>query len=833
MTHIDPSLLHRKLPDELAALAELALDLRWTWSHAADALWSTIEPAAWEATQNPWFILQNASEAKLERLARDPAFVHELERLIEERASYHAASSATPATGRVAFFCMEFGLGAAVPLYAGGLGILAGDFLKTASDLRLPITGVGLLYQEGYFRQTIDARGRQHETYPYNDPSGLPIQPALAGDGRWARVAVPLPGRNLWLRIWRARVGRVELFLLDGNDPENKPADRGATAKLYASDPETRLLQELALGIGGPRALELLDKEFVVAHLNEGHAAFAVLERARRFGLEHGSTFDEALMATRAGNVFTTHTPAPAGFDTFDPAMVRRYMDAVHELRSVRGYSVDAVLELGRDESRDGGEVFSMARLALRGSARANGVSRLHGEVSRGLFAGCFPRWPVSEVPIEHVTNGVHMPSWDSPAADELWTNACGKARWLGAPDLLPSRIQLVPDDALWSLRSRERRELVDRVRVRAAAQFLQRDLPELAESAASMLDPNVLTLGFARRFAEYKRPALLLHDPERLARLLCSMERPVQLVIAGKAHPADAAGKRMIAAWHSFVDRPEVRGRAAFLEDYDMTIGEEMVRGVDVWLNTPRRPWEACGTSGMKILVNGGLNLSVLDGWWAEAYTPAVGWALGDHENGSDEGDARRLYELLEQDVVPEFYRRDSTGVPREWITRVRASMADLTPRFSSNRMLREYATRFYAPATRAYTERAASSGATAKALSEWQEHLERYWNQIHFGASTVDVVEDGFDFRVAVYLGEIGVEDVQVELYADGDDYRPPFRAALERMEPLRGAVNGHVFGTHVTGARDSSDYTARVVPRHPAALVPSDVWLITWQR
>lgn len=830
MTALDVSLLQRRLPKPLHSLAELALDLRWTWSHSGDALWSALDSTAWELTQNPWFILQRAPEERLEALAKDPSFLDELERLTRDRAAYLALSPAVSLEGTVAYFSLEFGLGSAVPLYAGGLGVLAGDYMKTASDLALPVVGVGILYQEGYFRQSIDGAGNQHEAYPYNEPSTLPIQPALAPDGSLATISVPLPGRSLWLRVWRARVGRVDLYLLDANEPINSAADRGITAKLYAGDDEARLLQRIVLGIGGPRALAALGIDAAVAHLNEGHAAFVALERAHVFALAEHATLHEAIWATRAGNVFTTHTPVQASFDTFPVELMRKYFSGSGEYMSAAQFSVDEFLEIGRKLDHDEMGAFSMPHFALRCSARTNGVSRAHAQVSRRLFAACYPRWPEREVPIREVTNGVHVPSWDSPAADELWTRACGKGRWLGSLDQLCAAICTVSDADLWALRAREREVLVQFARNRLREHLARRGEVDV-ERAGSVFDPNVLTLGVARRFTEYKRPNLLLTDPDRLARMLCSQEHPAQIVLAGKAHPDDAVGKAMISAWISFVSRPEVRDRAVFLEDYDMRTAEEIVRGVDVWINTPRAPFEACGTSGMKVLANGGLNVSALDGWWAEAWKPEVGWAL---ENGSrtDAQDAERLYSLLEHEVIPEFYDRDAFGIPLRWVARIRASVSELTPSFSSNRMARAYAERYYAPAIGAVRRRIGGGGRLAKDLARWSDRVRTHWHQIHFGAPDIEVTSGGFRFRIGVYLGELDPESVAVELCADGTATAPSVTVSMVRDGALQGATNAHVYEATVVSERTPADFTARVVPFHPEAVLPTELPLILWQ-
>lgn len=698
-----PNFLLRPLPEGLEPLTDLALDLRWTWSHAGDALWRMVNPDIWDRTRNPWVILQDIPQVRLDQLAGDTTFREELQRLLAAQQQYlsdpgwYGQAHAEAGLRRIAYFSMEFGLGESLPLYAGGLGVLAGDYLKAASDLGVPVVGVGLLYQEGYCRQVVDADGQPQNLYPYNDPTSLPLLPVLAGGGGWLHVGLDLPGRTLLLRVWQARAGRVSLYLLDSNDPLNSPADRGITSKLYGGGPELRLLQEIVLGIGGWRLLDTFGLDVDVCHLNEGHAAFAVLERARSFMERTGVTFWDALWATRAGNVFTTHTPVAAGFDTFGPALIQKYSTYSRHYLARLGISLTELLALGRKDPADPNEPFNMAYLALRGSGTVNGVSRLHGAVSRHIFRDLYPRWPEREVPVGHITNGVHVPSWDSPWADRLWTHAGGKERWLGTLEGLYEAIQACTDEELWTSRAAGRQALIRYARERLARQLGQRGAePEMVAEAAHVLDPNVLTLGFARRFTGYKRPTLLLHDPERLVRLLTASERPVQIVVAGKPHPEDEEGRRLVEAWVVFVRQPAVRRRAVFLEDYDISLAQELVQGIDVWLNTPRRPWEACGTSGMKVLVNGGLNLSELEGWWAEAYAPEVGWALGDGqehlEPDWDAREAEELYKRLEQEIVPEFYTRDTQGIPRPWVARMRASMAHLAPRFSSNRMVREY---------------------------------------------------------------------------------------------------------------------------------------------
>ncbi len=611
--------------DGLELLIKLALDMRCSWNHAADTIWQQLDPDLWEQSHNPWAVLQTAARDRVLHVTQDPTS----RKLLEQQIKLHRQLAQSPGWFQqkhgdaklksIAYFSMEFMLSEALPIYSGGLGNVAGDQLKAASDLGVPVIGVGLLYQQGYFRQVIDKDGHQLAFYPYNDPGQLPIQPVRQKNGEWLRLKIDLPGYSVWLRCWQVRVGRSMLYLLDSNDPANFPTHQGITSELYGGGPELRLQQEMILGFGGWRLLEALDLTPDVCHLNEGHAAFAVLERARSFMKQTGHTFDVALTATRAGNLFTTHTAVAAGFDLFSANLIEQYLG--HYVQQELGISVQALLELGRLNPNDANEPFNMAYLAIRGSGAINGVSRLHGRVSRDIFQNLFPRWPNPEVPIQHITNGVHMPSWDSAASDRLWTDTCGKERWNGLSENLESGIHCLCDAHLWSLRTQGRKSLVTYARKRLSRQLAASGAsPKEVAQAKTLFDPNILTLGFARRFATYKRPNLLLQNPERLLRILTNPDHPVQLIIAGKAHPADYPGQAMIQQWIQFIRQPHVRSHIIFLSDYDMQMTERLVEGVDVWINTPRRPWEACGTSGMKILVNGGLNLSELDGWWAQA---------------------------------------------------------------------------------------------------------------------------------------------------------------------------------------------------------------------
>ncbi len=731
------------------ALIDLALDLRWSFNHSADRLWERIDPELWELTHNPWVVLQTVSRKKLQIVTADPGFQKQLADLHREKAFLEKSKAwfqqAHPRSGvsTIAYFSMEFMLSEALPIYSGGLGNVAGDQLKAASNLGVPITGIGLLYQQGYFRQEIDAQGHQQALYPFNDPGQLPIRPVRDPDGEWLRLAIALPGFTLWIRIWEVQVGRAKLYLLDTNDPASPPAYRGITTELYGGGPELRLKQELVLGIGGWRLLRALGLKAEVCHLNEGHAAFAVLERARSYMEDNGQSFDHALTITRAGNLFTTHTPVEAGFDRFAPSLIERYLrNYAEEKLSI---SLEQLLSLGRRDRQDSSEPFNMAYLAVRGSGAVNGVSKLHGQVSRRIFQPLFSRWPETEVPVTHVTNGVHTPSWDSAEADRLWELMCSKDCWRGTLANVTTDVTAVSDSDLWQLRAKNREALVDYTRKVYVRQLAGRGAsPEDLSQAGLILDNNSLTLGFARRFATYKRPNLLLHDPARLLNILVNREHPVQLVLAGKAHPQDAEGQDMIRQWVEFARRPEARSRVVFLSDYDVLMAERLVQGVDVWVNTPRRPWEASGTSGMKVLVNGGLNLSELDGWWAEAYSPEVGWAIGDgREHGDDPSwdatEAESLYSLLEREVIPEFYARDERGIPRRWVARMRNSMARLTPTFSANRAVRQYTDEHYLLAATAFRQRAENRGSLGADLVAWQAELAQHWSMLRFGAATV----------------------------------------------------------------------------------------------
>jgi starch phosphorylase len=854
--------------DGFDSLVSLAMDMRWSWNNAADELWQQLDPALWEQTHNPWLVLQTVSGDQLRRQLTSPSFREKVDTLIRTReledskSTWFRKDHPDASLSTVAYFSMEYMLSEALPIYVGGLGNVAGDQLKSASDLGVPVIAVGLLYQQGYFRQYIDAHGEQEAYTPYNDPGQLPVTPLRLPNGEWLRIEIPLRGYPVWLRVWQVQVGRVKLYLLDSNDAANIPVYRSITGEIYGGGPEMRIKQEVILGIGGWRLLETLGITPDVCHLNEGHAAFAVLERAYSYMQKTGATFEVALTITRAGNLFTTHTAVAAGFDHFDPALLIAYLGEYATKRL--NISDRDLMALGRQDPDNTSESFNMAYLAIRGSGRVNGVSRLHGLVSRHIFEPLFDRWPTEEVPVAHVTNGVHMPSWESPAADELWTEACGKDRWLDEKTTMTENILRLSDARIWEMRTKARTSLIQYIRQRQVAELTSYGASqETIGDARKLLDPNVLTIGFARRFVAYKRTDLLLHDPDRLVRLLTNHKQPVQLVIAGKAPPSDEGGKDLIRRWIQFIRRTGTSQQVIFLNDYDMLLAEHLVEGMDVWLNTPRRPWEASGTSGMKVLPNGGVNLSELDGWWVEAYTPDVGWALGDGlEHGDDPSldgrEAEDLFNLLEQQVIPDFYTRNAENIPVSWVNRIRKSMATLTPRFSAGRTVREYTEKHYLPAANAYHLRAGDQGAKGKQIVQWKHTLETHWPKLRFGDIRIKTENEKHLFEVQVFLGDLDPGAILIELYAQGLNGANPVRLEMKATgsssspgigssgSPPIGSSGSSPIGSSeptttgpslysvsVPATRPAGDYTPRLIPRHEGVSIPLEEPAILWQR
>lgn len=836
------------LPAGLEGLSDLALDLRWTVRETTDKIWELLDAETWEKTKNPYLILQNVSRGKLLEAAKDENIKEEIKSWQERRYKHlsepgwferhHDVHS-------IAYFSMEFGLSEALPIYSGGLGILAGDHLKTASDMGVPIIGVGLLYQQGYFRQVIAQDGSQVEAFPYNDPNTLPLEPVRNEDGSRLIIKIKLPGRSLLLRVWKVNVCRVNLYLLDSNDPLNSPWDRAITANLYAPGEERRLIQEMVLGIGGWQALAKIGIEPEVCHLNEGHAALVVLARAHSFMLQSGCSLEVAFWATRAGNVFTFHTPGMGGFDRFGPDLVKKYAKYFADLI---GLPYEKMMSKDARFLEDEKERFTIALLALRECSYVNAVSRLHGRMGKKIFQSCYPRWPELEVPVEYVTNGIHIPTWDSPAAQRLWAGACPDSCDHDCMDYSKESIFRLTDSEIWHFRMEARLDLVEYVRKRHVRQLQEHGASiEAQKNARRVLDPNILTIGFARRATAYKRTNLLLKDKARLTQILTNPTQPVQMVMAAKAHPGDEVGKEMVKQMANFALRPEVSGRVVFLEDYDIDLAQHLLPGVDLWINTPRRTKEACGTSGMKVLANGGLNLSSLDGWWDEAYDPLVGWCLGDDQEHSepnwDDRESDLLYRLLEEQVIPIFYDRDENGMPISWIAKVRASMANLTLHYSSSRMMREYVEKAYQPAADAYRRRIANGAKLANELAKWQERLDENWKSLRFGRQIVSKEDEFWRFQVEVYLGDMSPEDVHVELYADPrkDDsgqgskgkQDSPVKVIMHQDDTIAGAVNAFHYCAKVSAKRPAEDFTPRIIPYHPEAFVPLEDAHILWMR
>lgn len=845
-----------RLPPQIETLRELAHNLRWAWSHATIDLFRRLDGDLWESTgHNPVLMLGRIDQARLEAAAADDAFLSHLEGVHRHFRTYLAGDSTwyrriagAPAGPLVAYFSAEFGVTECLSIFAGGLGVLAGDCLKSGSDLGVPVVGVGILYQQGYFRQQLNEAGWQQEIYEDNDFYNLPLLLERATDGRPVTVRVPFPGREATAQVWRAQVGRVPLYLLDTNVPGNPPEDRDVTDQLYGGDLELRMRQEIVLGIGGYRALQILGLEPPVCHMNEGHSAFLALERVRRLMERCGLSFPEAREAASAGLLFTTHTPVAAGHDRFPPELTERYF--AHYARAL-GLPWKEFLALGQEAPGDG--PFTMTVLALRMASRSNAVSRLHGQTARRMWQSLWPGVPVDEIPIESVSNGVHFRSWISREMDQLYDRYLGP-RWRDEPadESVWARASQIPAEELWRTHERRRERLIVFARRRLRAQLEARGAPRSeVEAADEALNPDALTIGCGRRFATYKRATLLLRDPQRLARILGGPARPAQILFAGKAHPRDAQGKELIQRIVQASRQEPFRGRMVFLEDYDMAVSRYLVQGSDVWLNVPRRPLEASGTSGMKAAANGVLNLSTLDGWWDEAWQAwgrepdPVGWAIGrgevyDDPEEQDRVEGEALYELLEQDVIPTFYDRGADGLPRRWIARMKASMGRLCHYFNSHRMAREYIERLCLPTAARYAQLTADGTARARRLAAWKSRVRQNWPQVR-----VDAVESGVPVqleaggevgvRARLRLGALTPDDVRVQLYLGRVDPQGELTGARPvRMEAAGGDGPGRfVFEARSVPCPASGlhGYTVRVLPDHPDLVTPFLPGLITW--
>jgi glycogen phosphorylase len=834
------------LPEPLAVLGTIAMNLRWSWDPRAVDLFRWVDPDAWERSgHDPARTLGLVSPERFVELGRDGPFMAFLASVEEDLQSYLEEprwfqSRKEGSLDQVAYFSPEFGVSEALPTYSGGLGILAGDHLKAASDLGVPMIGVGLLYRQGYFRQALNTDGWQIERYPALDPHAMPLTLLSREDGSALKVEVDLAGARCVAQVWAAQVGRVPLLLLDSDVEENELAERQVTDRLYAGGGEHRLRQEIVLGIGGIRALDAAGYEPAAFHSNEGHAGFLGLERIRRLVNDEGLAFPEALEACRAATIFTTHTPVPAGIDVYPFDLMERYFST---FAKECGISFDELLALGQaGEVSEEEPSFNMAVMGLRLAGRANGVSKLHGKVARGLFSELWPDVPEDESPIGAVTNGVHTPSWLGPEIGEVLNRRLRPA-WAETGEAEWERIQEVPDAELWRARERARERLVYFVRDRLERQLVAGGASE-AEAAWTdeAFDAGVLTVGFARRFVQYKRATLMLSDPERLKRLLLDNERPVQIVVAGKAHPSDDAGKEMIRALVHFSRDPEVRGRFAFIEDYDIEVARALVQGCDVWLNNPRRPLEACGTSGMKAVLNGGLNCSVLDGWWDESFDGRNGWALGGRETPADPEmhdrvDANSLYDILEREIVPRFYDRSEGPVPRRWVERIKTSMSMLGGRVTADRMVRDYVEQLYEPAARQSQTMTASSFGRARDLAAWKSKVREHWDGVEVinvdGELTEARVGDERRLQATVKIGELSTEDLSVQLAhgrvgANGELIEP----AIEEME-VESVQDGICTyrGSFTSGRAGLYGFAVRVVPSHNDLTSRMDMGLVTW--
>jgi starch phosphorylase len=838
------------LPEELSALDELAANLRWSWHQPTLDLFRDIAPQVWdEQGKDPIGLLGEIAPTRLAELAADQGFVGRANGLRDELRSYLSEprwyqSLEGPTPGTIAYFSPEFGIAAALPQYSGGLGILAGDHLKSASDLGVPIVGVGLFYRAGYFRQSISRDGWQEESYPVLDPDGLPMRVLRNPDGSAAQVMLALPeGRTLHARIWRLAVGRVTLLLLDTDVQENVEELRGVTDRLYGGGGEHRLLQELLLGIGGARAVKAYTALSgipapQVFHTNEGHAGFLGLERVSDL-IGNGLSFSEALTAVRAGTVFTTHTPVPAGIDRFESSMIEQYFST--EL--LPGVDVADVLALGAEDYEGGTpDTFNMAVMGLRLAQRANGVSQLHGDVSRGMFGALWPGFDRNDVPITSITNGVHAPTWTDPQVSALAESL------LGTSDTTVAdwRSDALSDGELWALRGRLRQQLVGDARRRTSAAWSEEN-PGVGDPAwfSNLLDPNVLTIGFARRVPTYKRLTLMLHDPERLRALLTHPTRPIQIVIAGKSHPADDEGKRLIQKLVEFSQGVDVRERIHFLPNYDIGMAQLLYPGTDIWLNNPLRPLEACGTSGMKAALNGSLNLSILDGWWNEYYDEEDGWAIPSADSAGDGAErdaleAASMYDLIEHQIAPRFYDRGDDGVPTRWVANIRHTLATLSPELSAGRMVREYVERLYLPAAAADRSISAKRYQPARDLAAWKARVTGAWPSMHVthvesgGVDASPQVGERLQVRAVVQLGTLSPDDVSVELVhgraRDGDELVDTHAVELV-LDSMDAATPGLAnYAGSVPLARSGSfGYTVRVVPRNRLLASPAELGLI----
>ncbi len=841
------------LPPKLLQLSRIAENLWWSWHGDAQDLFRRLDGEIWEdCYHNPAAMLGLIGQERLEALADNDGFISHMNRVHEKLQRYtdHAGwwpkTYGQPSGGPiVAYFCAEYGITETLPIYSGGLGVLAGDHMKSASELNVPLVGIGLLYQQGYFRQRLNADGWQLELFPRNDFANLPCQQIRNDDGSELTIDIDLADHSIKAYVWRVRVGRCDLYLLDTNVPSNSPEDRHITAQLYGGDQEMRIRQEIVLGIGGVRMLRALGFSPKVYHMNEGHSAFLSLERISILMAEHNIDFHTAAEIVASSNVFTTHTPVPAGNDAFEPWLIEKYMGPyAHRL----GISQEDFLGLGRQEIGNKDEPMCLTILAMRMARFRNGVSDLHGHVSRNLWAAVWPGVPDDEIPIHHVTNGIHTPSWISKELSALYDRYLGpdwSEKWTDTSTW--EAAENIPDPELWRTHERRRERLVTFARRRLRKQLAKSGAggAELA-NAQEVLDPEALTIGFARRFATYKRAGIILSDIPRLKKLLNNPDKRVQIIFAGKAHPRDNPGKDLIRQIVHISRQEPFKRSLLFLEDYDINVARYLVQGVDIWLNTPLRPMEASGTSGMKVSANGGLNVSIPDGWWAEAYRPDLGWSIGAGEAYDDleyqnRVESQALYDLLEKDIVPLFYKRGRDNLPREWIAMMKASIRDLAPLFSSNRMVHDYAANFYAPAARQWDRLTADDLSLARTLSDWKHELCKHFSHIRIESVSDNIDTDGHAAQVgrtirveaSVDLGQLSPNDVLVELYfgsLDEDGQLNTGRPA--EMTLISGEDRPARYVVEMPcPASGRAGYTVRILPKHEALSDPLEMSMIKW--
>ena len=839
MKPIRKFMISPKLPEKLKPLKDLTYNLRWSWSHSIIELFRRLDSDLWEkCNHNPLLMLGLVDQHILESAVNDEGFMSHLEGAydfhqsrIDTGSSWFAQTHTNEPDILIAYFSAEFGLTECMSIFAGGLGVLAGDYLKSASNLGIPLVGIGLLYQQGYFHQNINEAGWQQEVYRENDFYNLPLQGVQTEDGTPLKITIPFPERDVFAQIWKVEVGRVTLYLLDTNISENLPEDRSITYQLYGGDSEMRIKQEIVLGIGGFRTLEALHLQPTMFHMNEGHSAFLSLELIRCLMKKYNLHFAEAREIAPIGLILTVHTPVPAGHDYFSKDLMHRYFSAyAKEIR----ITWSEFMALGRINPRDQDEQFCMTILALKLSHCCNGVSKLHGKVTRGMFKDLWPGVPVDEIPIGHVTNGVHFRSWISIEMNLLYNRYLGP-RWQEEPGdkSVWGKTGNIPREELWRTHERRRERLVAFVRqkLRSRLERLGASRTEI-EDADEVLDPEVLTIGFARRFATYKRATLILQDPERLSKILNHPRYPVQIIFAGKAHPKDDEGKKLIQQIVNLAKRDEFKRKIVFIEDYDMSAARYLVQGSDLWLNTPRRLMEASGTSGMKASANGALNLSILDGWWDEAYDPSFGWAIMNREEYNDSAyqdkeESENIYDLLEQEIVPIFYDRGVDRLPRRWVDKMKNSIANLCYFFNTNRMILEYTDKFYMPASRKYKKFISNDFSDAKNLISWKSRIENYWPKLKIESIKSDnlmnfMVFDEIQFQAVIHLGELTPDDVLVEICMGQVDARDKIISPeFTKMTPLESLGNGrYTFeGSSAPCSKSGQHgFTIRVLPYHP---------------